>query len=165
VSTVVWHVADSVELAQSLSLASRQARLVVVGRSVDAPHDVVVECNAFGAKAIEVCADTTQPNEIEAVVEKAIDSFGGIDTWINAASALVVGDLEAQSDDDISRIVDTNVFGPIGSSAHFQDRICGRDSGKSVCTWSAPCRLRRLAARSAPGMAGGGIGRFLARRP
>jgi NAD(P)-dependent dehydrogenase (short-subunit alcohol dehydrogenase family) len=69
------------------------------------------------------------PSTSDAIVEAATTRFGHIDTWINTASALVVGDLVDVPPHDILRVIESNVAGmALASRAaleHFRWRQAG----------------------------------------
>lgn len=97
--------------AVALSLAASGAHVVVAARDAVAVDAVVASCTAAGALAAGVVADTADPGDVDRIVATAVDTFGRVDTWVNTASALVVGTIDVQPTDDIERIVATNVLG------------------------------------------------------
>jgi NAD(P)-dependent dehydrogenase (short-subunit alcohol dehydrogenase family) len=129
-STIVIVGATSgVGRATALSLATLGAQLVVVARTSDAVAAVAEECRHRGAPALGVVADISRPDDVDRIVTRATERFGGIDTWINTAAALVVGDLTAQPPDEIASLVATNVLGTTLASRaamrHFRSRNAG----------------------------------------
>jgi short-subunit dehydrogenase len=115
--------------ATALSLAALGAHLVIVSRTRDDVDAVAEECRRLGSEAIGIGADITDPDAVDRIVSESIARFGGIDTWINAAAALIVGELHLQPVEAIRKVVDTNVFGmTLASRAamkHFRDRNAG----------------------------------------
>ena len=108
---VVVGATSGVGRATALSLAALQARLVIVARSridVDAVAD---ECRRLGTAAIAIAADISQADDVDRIVAEAVEAFGAIDTWINAAAALIVGELHSQPPGDIEQLIATNVLG------------------------------------------------------
>jgi short-subunit dehydrogenase len=110
-TVVVVGATSGIGRATALSLAACGAGLVLSARDEDDVDDVVAACRTYGADAIGVAGDLADPSLSERIVGQASEHFGSIDTWINAASALIVGDLVDQPTADISRLVDTNVLG------------------------------------------------------
>ena len=82
-----------------------------------------------GATVIGVAADISRADDVDRIVAEAVAAFGAIDTWINAAAALVVGELHDQPADDIEQLVATNVLGTALASRaamiHFRSRGAG----------------------------------------
>jgi short-subunit dehydrogenase len=126
---VVVGATSGVGRATALSLASIGARLVVVSRTAAHVDEVAAECRHLGAEAIGVAADISKPADVERILEAAAVRFGAIDTWINAAAALIVGELHEQSVDQIQQLIATNVFGTTLTSRaamiHFRSRQQG----------------------------------------
>lgn len=75
---------------------ARAGANVVVAAKTDAPHpklpgtihSAVEEMKAAGGNAIAVMMDVRNEELVEAAVQKAVDTFGGIDILINNASAI-----------------------------------------------------------------------------
>ena len=42
---------------------------------------------------MHVVADVQSRDSLEAVAERAVDAFGGLDTWVNVAGATIYGKL------------------------------------------------------------------------
>jgi len=126
---VVVGATSGVGKATALSLAAIGAQLVLVARSAEHVATVASECRALGATAIGIPADITRPDDVDRIVTTATAHFGPIDTWINTAAALVVGELHHQPVDDIQRIIATNVLGTTLASRaamiHFRSRNAG----------------------------------------
>jgi len=57
--------------------------------------------------------DVTNPNEVKAAVDIALEAFSRIDVLVNNAGYGLVGALEEYSDDQIRRNFETNLFGAI----------------------------------------------------
>lgn len=110
-SIVVVGATSGVGRATALSLAALGARLVIVSRSAVDVDAVAEECRRLGATAIGVAADISQPDDVDRIVTEATNAFGTIDTWINAAAALIVGELHRQPVHQIEQLIATNVLG------------------------------------------------------
>ena len=108
---VVVGATSGIGKATALALASLDARLVVVARTRTDVDRVVDECRRLGATAIGVAADISRHEDVDRIVSSAIDAFGVIDTWINAAAVLIVGELHRQPVDQIEQLIATNVLG------------------------------------------------------
>ena len=79
--------------AHALELARQGARVVVndfgvslAGEKTDSPaHDVVAEIEALGGEAVVNGADVADFEQAGAMVQQAIDTFGGLDILVNNA--------------------------------------------------------------------------------
>src|SRR5215218_6813157 len=129
-STIVIVGATSgVGRATALSLAARGARVVIVARTGEHVDAVADECRLLGGDAVGVSADITRAADVERIVTETVRRFGRIDTWINAAAALVVGQLHCQPVDAIEQIVATNVLGTTLTSRAAMSHFLERDQG------------------------------------
>jgi len=69
----------------AIALARNGASVVASSRTVAKCETAVAEIEAAGGTAIAVECDVTQPEHIDACVERAIDAYGGVDILVNAA--------------------------------------------------------------------------------
>jgi short-subunit dehydrogenase len=112
------------------------AQLVVVARDRGDIEGVVSECHSLGASAVGVAADIGVAGDVERIVTTAVARFGGIDTWINAAAALVVGELHQQPENEIAQLVATNVLGTTLASRAAMTQFRSQNSGVLINTSS-----------------------------
>src|SRR5215470_13258909 len=72
--------------------------------------------------------DTTNQQQIESVVAKVV-SLGGVDVVFNNAGYGLAGPLEGLSDEQMVRMVNTNMLGPIRTTKafipHFREKRAG----------------------------------------
>ena len=70
----------------ALELGRRGASVVVnYGRSSGAADDAVAELRRLGAKAVALQANIAKPREVEALFERAVAHFGGLDFVVSNA--------------------------------------------------------------------------------
>jgi short-subunit dehydrogenase len=113
---VITGPSSGIGLATALLAADKGAKLVLASRSENVLRELVMEINAAGGKAIEVCADVGRREDMEKVAQAAISEFGRIDTWINNAGNSIYGKLWEVSDEDNRRLFDTNFWGVVYGS-------------------------------------------------
>jgi 3-oxoacyl-[acyl-carrier protein] reductase len=83
------------------------ALVVIADRDGDGAARVAA---ALGKAALAVRADVTQAADVKAMVEAAVDRFGGLDILVNnAGMGHVPQPLEALAEDDFDRIIAVNV--------------------------------------------------------
>jgi short-subunit dehydrogenase len=66
-----------------------------------------------GGRAIYVIGDVADPDAMETVARRAIDEFGGFDTWVNNAGVSIYGRLTEVPLEDKRRLFDVNFWGVI----------------------------------------------------
>jgi NADP-dependent 3-hydroxy acid dehydrogenase YdfG len=71
-------------------LAEQGAKVVLGARRSKKIDAVVQEITASGGKAIGLIADVTKRAEVEALIRKAVDSFGRVDVFINNAGIMPI---------------------------------------------------------------------------
>ena len=87
--------------ATVLGLAHHGVRLVVSYRhSAADAADTVDAARAAGADAIAVCADATQPDDVDALLDHALRTFGRVDALVTTAGAFRRTPLASLTDAD-----------------------------------------------------------------
>ncbi len=74
-------------------------------------------------------------------VQAVINDFGKIDVLLNNAGVLVGGPVESVSDDEISRIIETNIMGYIHMTRAVVPHFRNRKSGKLIFVSSLSGRM------------------------
>ncbi len=95
----------------ALQLADRGAKLVVAARSEPGLHSLVEEITAKGGTATYVVCDASDADQVNAVAEHAVATYGHLDTWVHAAAVGVYATLETVPLDDFRRVLDVNIMG------------------------------------------------------
>lgn len=123
---VLTGASSGIGLATACALADRGAKLVLVSRNEAALQDLARDCEVKGARAIAVAADVGRFEDVERVAERAIQEFGGFDTWINNAGVAIFGTVEQIPLEDHRRLFDTNYFGVLHgclvATKHLRER-------------------------------------------
>ncbi|KOX25668.1 MULTISPECIES: SDR family NAD(P)-dependent oxidoreductase [unclassified Streptomyces] len=110
---VVTGASSGIGRAVARTFAGCGARLVVTARSTDVLDEVVRECAAAHprAEAVAVPADVTDAAAVDRVARTALDRFGRVDVWVNAAGVGVLGRLDRVPSEDVRRLWEVNVLG------------------------------------------------------
>ncbi len=98
--------------AMAAGLASAGASVLVSSRHGDEAAAAAEEIAAdHGQQAISIEADVTSPEQVEAMVQAALDAFGKVDILINNAGINIRGPIDELSLDDFRSVLNVNVDG------------------------------------------------------
>lgn len=104
--------------AMGLRLAREGANIVIAAKSVEENpklggtiFSAAAEMEAAGGKALAVACDIRFEEQIQQVVQKTVEKFGGIDILINNASAISLTDTEKTEVKRFDLMHDINVRG------------------------------------------------------
>lgn len=96
--------------------ASRGATVVMAARDYDALELAASGIRGRGGRALAVECDVSRGEEIEALAMRALEHYGGIDTWVNNAGLSVYGRLDEVPIDDQRALFDVNYWGTVSGS-------------------------------------------------
>jgi NADP-dependent 3-hydroxy acid dehydrogenase YdfG len=92
-------------------LARQGAKVVLGARRKNRIDEVVEEISAAGGKAIGFAVDVTKRAEVEALIKRAVDSFGRVDVIINNAGIMPIAPVDALKVEEWDRQIDVNIKG------------------------------------------------------
>lgn len=131
-------------------LAEAGAKVVVLGRRLEAGEKLVAEIKAQGHEALALQADVLQAEQLKAVRQQVLDTFGSIDILINAAGGNMPGATISPDktffDLDIpqfQQVVDLNLLGTVLPTHIFADVMVARKKG-SIINISSMAALRTI---------------------
>ncbi|MDB6123623.1 MAG: yxnA [Pedosphaera sp.] len=113
---VITGASSGIGLVTARMAAQRGVRLVLVARSEEALRKLTDEITAAGGEAAYVVADVGKEEDVQRIADKAIERFGGFDTWVNNAGVSIYGNLLDVPMEDMRRLFDTNFWGLIHGS-------------------------------------------------
>ena len=94
--------------ATAILFASEGAKVVVVGRSPKKGEEVINEIMEAGGEAVFVETDLTSEESIAAMINKAVDTYGGIDVLVNCAGMSAMGFVEDFSSELFDKLMTMN---------------------------------------------------------
>lgn len=110
---VITGASQGIGRTTALELAARGARVVAVARNEVALRALVEEIESSGGQAEFVVADVAEYDQVDRIGRRALERFGRVDTWINDAAVAAWATLEQMAPDEIERIVQVNLTGPM----------------------------------------------------
>jgi NAD(P)-dependent dehydrogenase (short-subunit alcohol dehydrogenase family) len=151
--------------SHALLLAQRGANVVVndIGQAPEGPaygaaasaEAVVQEIRALGGKAAADCHSVATEDGAEAIIQTAIDAFGGVDILVNNAVFSAVARFDELTSEDIQRHIDVNLMGPIWTCRAAWPRMRAQGYGRIINV--ASTAFTGLTGASAYGVSKGGI--------
>jgi NADP-dependent 3-hydroxy acid dehydrogenase YdfG len=97
--------------ATARHLSAQGATVVMGARRVARLQSLVDELTAHGAKALAVATDVTHPEQVQRLVDAAVQTYGRIDVMINNAGLMPHSPLERLKIEDWDRTIDVNLKG------------------------------------------------------
>ncbi len=123
--------------AAALAAAAAGASLVLNARRLDALEKLVAEIEDQGGKAIAVAGDISEESVARALVDAAVERFGGLDIAINNAATLgPIGDFGQISLADWRHTLDVNLTSAFLAASHQIPAMLARGAGSLIFTSS-----------------------------
>lgn len=98
--------------AMAAGLASAGADVLLTSRHEDEAAETAARIAAdFGHKAVGMTADVTRPDQVSAMVERAVGEFGKVDILINNAGINIRGPIDELTPEQFKEVHDINVDG------------------------------------------------------
>lgn len=92
-------------------LLERGARIALVSRPSERLDGLVEDLDS--PDAIAFAADVTDRAEVQDAADRAAEEFGGLDAAIAGAGVVLTGTIAEQTEEDVRRVVDTNLYGTL----------------------------------------------------
>ena len=112
-AAVVTGAASGIGRAVAEVLASAGARVVVGDVDAAGAEEAAAAIREFGGEAMAQQVDISQRGEVEALVERAVVEWGGLDVMCNVAGVPSDGPLGELSEEEFDRVVGINVKGTL----------------------------------------------------
>jgi NADP-dependent 3-hydroxy acid dehydrogenase YdfG len=111
-------------------LLSAQGATVVLGaRRADRIQSLAKDLEARGGKALALETDVTRREQVKALVDSAVQTYGRIDVMINNAGLMPQAPLEQLKVDEWDRMIDVNIkgvlYGIAAALPHMQRQKAG----------------------------------------
>ena len=113
-------------------LAAQGAKVVLGARRQNRIDAVVKEISASGGKAIAFSTDVTKRSEVEALIQRAVNSFGRVDVLLNNAGIMPIAPIEALKVDEWDRQIDVNIKGLLYGVAAVVPHMQKQKSGHII---------------------------------
>ncbi len=99
--------------ALAFAYAREGASLVICSRREEAIRPLDEELERMGAEVVSLAIDVSKSDDVERLVDAAVERFGGIDVLVNNAGLLGPRvAIEEYSEEEWRRVIDANLTGP-----------------------------------------------------
>jgi short-subunit dehydrogenase len=134
---VLTGAAGGIGSALAMGLASRGARLLLVGRQRDRLESLAAQARQVGGNATTCVADLCADASRAMVLQSVEQHFGVVDLLINNAGILDFADFSEADPMMIARVIDTNLLAPILLTRALLPAMLRRKRGRIVNIGSA----------------------------
>ncbi len=119
--------------AIAVGMAEAGADLVIASRRQDGLMPVAAQIEALGRKVVVVPTNAGESDQLEALVAKAVEAFGGVDILVNNAGiSPAFGPLVEADDRLVEKIFKVNVFGYVKLAQLCYPLMKARGGGKII---------------------------------
>ena len=148
---VVVGATSGIGRATAVAFSAAGAKVVVAGRREEEGADVVKEIEAAGGEASFVRTDVTSEDQVAALMDAAVETYGGLDcAFNNAGRDLNVGVADATVD-DFETEIETNTRGVLLCLKH-EIRVMRERGGGAIVNTSSVSGLVPTAAQAVYGL-------------
>jgi NAD(P)-dependent dehydrogenase (short-subunit alcohol dehydrogenase family) len=110
---VVMGASSGIGRATALRFAEQGAKVVVAARGELGLRSLVSEIENGGGTATAVVADVADPAQVQTVADRAVQTFGRLDTWVHMAGVLLVAGFDDTTPEEFARVLQVNLLGQV----------------------------------------------------
>ena len=118
--------------ATALLFARQGYDVILAARQPERLEQVAAGVRAEGRQALAVPTDTSDVQQVEVLIQKALARFGRVDVLVNNAGFYLSGLMEYTPLDDWHRVMDTNFWGYVHTIQGLLPQFLARGSGSIV---------------------------------
>lgn len=115
--------------AAARHLSEKDARLALGARRTERIDALAEELAADGGDALAVTTDVTEREQVQALVDAAVNAFGRIDVMLNNAGIMPLSPLDRLNVDEWDQMIDVNVkgvlYGIAAALPYMQEQASG----------------------------------------
>ncbi|PSB49896.1 short-chain dehydrogenase [Cyanosarcina cf. burmensis CCALA 770] len=97
----------------ALKFAAKGAKVIVAARSEPGLLSLVEEIEAAKGEATYILADVSDFQQVKAIADKAVATYGRLDTWVHAAATGILAPFEQITPEEFKRVIDVVLMGQV----------------------------------------------------
>ncbi|MEZ6132155.1 MAG: SDR family oxidoreductase [Planctomycetaceae bacterium] len=113
-------------------LSAEGATVVLAARRAERIEALAAELAGKGGKALAVTTDVTNRQQVQDLVDKAVEAFGRIDVMLNNAGLMPLAPLEDLKTDEWDQMIDVNFKGVLNGIAAALPHMKEQKSGHFI---------------------------------
>lgn len=129
---VITGATSGIGLVTARMAAEQGVKLVLASRNEEALSILEKELKVRGTESVYVVADVSKEEDIDKIAEKAIEKFGGFDTWLNNAAVSIYGYSAEIPIKDMRQLFDINFWGVVYGTRRAIDHYKEKNEPGSI---------------------------------
>ena len=135
-TAVITGAANGIGRQAAITFAMAGANVVIADVKDDLAETARL-VGELGGRAIARTTDVRDKNEVDALAQLAVDTFGGIDVWANVAGIIRYSKIVDTTEDTLRSIIDVNLIGVYWGIAAAARVMSGKGRGSIINIASA----------------------------
>ncbi len=110
---VITGASSGIGLQTALELGRRRASVVLAARGSEELERAASDVERLGGQALAVPTDVAEWGQVQTLAERAVETFGRIDTWVNGAAVSAYGLVEDLTVEEIRQVIEVDLLGQV----------------------------------------------------
>lgn len=129
---IITGASSGIGRAIALGLGEKGAKLVLAARGKDKLDKITEEVKAAGAEAVSIPTDVSNKDDVKALADFAVKTYGRIDVLINNAGVMPASFLVKNQTQEWDQLIDINIKGVLYNIGAVLPIMRGQGSGQII---------------------------------
>ena len=130
--TLVTGASSGIGAATARALAAAGASVALAARRADRLEALAAEIEDAGSTALSIPTDITNETDVDEMVGRTTEAFGGFDALVNSAGVMLPAPVERADPDDWRRMIEVNLLGTMNATRAALPALRADDGGHVV---------------------------------
>jgi NAD(P)-dependent dehydrogenase (short-subunit alcohol dehydrogenase family) len=135
--------------ATGVEAARQGAKVAVAARGQEALNAAAAEIRSAGGEVLAIPCDVSDATQVDEVADRVVASWGGIDTWVNAAAVSVYGEFADIPEAEFRRVIEVDILGVANGMRTAIGRMRSQPRGGTIVNVSSGLGDRAVPLQSA----------------